>query len=178
MLAAVTIPKEWVDFLVQHFMLLWWLVVAGMVTMFAVRFFWHRSRGRFFADPDPATVIYQESFASGRSLKSFRTRLGGAGNCLKVMLTRKALWVRPIFPFLIIGPELDLVHEIPLASIQSVEERPRIFGVSHRILFRLTDGTLRTLVLVSKSPREFATALSVAVERTRTGRTTPPPIPR
>jgi hypothetical protein len=166
-LGKITMPKEWLNFIDQNFGLLWFLCVAWAIGAFTFKFFWHRSKGRFFTDPRPSTVIYSESFASGRSFKSFRTRFGGAANCLKIMLTREALWIRPFFPFLILGPDFDLVHVIPVPTIEKVEKRPGMILPTFRISFRLHDGSFREIDIASKKAREFETALSVAIETAR-----------
>lgn len=68
--------------------------------------------------PDPMfrkeEIVYQEFFASGASRKNILTKLGGARNCLRLLVTRDFLWVTSWFPFSIIAPVYDLEHIVPL----------------------------------------------------------------
>ncbi len=59
-------------------------------------------------------IVYQEFFASGASRKNILTKLGGARNCLRLLVTRDFLWVTSWFPFSIIAPVYDLEHIVPL----------------------------------------------------------------
>jgi len=60
-------------------------------------------------------VLFKERWASGFTQKNLLTKLGGAGNCLSITLSRNALIIRPMFPFnLMFLPEVyDLEHVIP-----------------------------------------------------------------
>src|SRR6185369_12562643 len=75
-----------------------------------------RKRPRF----EPSDVVFQERFASGCSQKNVLTKLGGARNCLRLVVTRRFLWVTSWFPFSLIAPFYDLEHVIPLDSILSL----------------------------------------------------------
>src|SRR5215470_19075798 len=66
-------------------------------------------------------AVYQEWFASGYSRKNILTRVGGARNVLRLVVTRDVLWVTSWFPFSLITPLYDLEHVIPLDQITSVE---------------------------------------------------------
>jgi hypothetical protein len=155
---------DWREFLAENLDLLWLLMLGWLILSFAFKYFWHRSKGRFFDDPPDSAVIYSEGFASGRSLKSWWTRLGGASNCLKVMLTAERFFVRPIFPFLILGPDLDLIHNVPLKHIESAFHRDGLLQRGIRIRFRLTDGSVREIDIISKKPDQFETALSTLLK--------------
>ena len=143
----------------SHFVLFWWACVAWAASMFAAKYYWHKSRGRFLKDPPDSEIIYKESWASGRSMKSFRTRLGGASNCLKLMLTSDNLLITPVFPFSILGPELDLIHAIPIESIVSLDHDAAFFRKPLRIRFRNEDGTEGEVEVISRKPQEFEAAI-------------------
>ena len=68
-------------------------------------------------------VLFKERWASGFSQKNLLTKLGGAGNCLSITLSRNALIIRPMFPFnLMFLPEVyDLEHVIPRSAIKNIE---------------------------------------------------------
>jgi hypothetical protein len=64
-----------------------------------------------------ADVVFQEWFASGCSQKNIITKIGGARNCLRLVVTGSFLWVTSWFPFSLIAPLYDMEHVIPLRSI-------------------------------------------------------------
>lgn len=148
----------------QYFLLLQAAIVIWVLVSFGAMHAWNRKRGHYFVDPPQELRLHDEKFASGRSFKSAFSRLGGASNCLKIMLTAERLYVRPIFPFQIVGPRFDLVHDIPLEAIVEVREESRFFGEVFCIRFRLPDGSERELHLQPKQVREFRAALGVARE--------------
>lgn len=55
--------------------------------------------------------------ASGHSKKNILTMIGGARNCLRLVVTDELLWVTTWFPFKIFSTFYDLEHVIPLPSI-------------------------------------------------------------
>ncbi|HWA24105.1 MAG TPA: hypothetical protein VG734_00415 [Lacunisphaera sp.] len=157
-------PQEWTKFVDAHFQQIWLLTLGWVIGSFTFKYFRHRSKGRFFDDPSAGALLYSENFASGRSLKSWRTRFGGASNCLKIMITADRLFVRPIFPFLILGPDIDLVHSIPLGSIESATPQRGAFQSALRIKFRSTDSTTSEIDIMSKKFAEFEATLSSLLE--------------
>jgi hypothetical protein len=104
-------------------------------------------------------IVYQEFFASGASQKNFLTKLGGARNCLRLVVTRDLLWVTSWFPFSLIAPIYDGVHVIPLPRISSVQPS-RFFG-SDSLLLSYTDdsGRTHTLRLIPRHRERFLTAI-------------------
>lgn len=152
--------QQWYKFIDAHFMQLWLLALVWAVSAFTFKYFWHRSKGRFFQDPPTSDVLFSEGFASGRSLKSWYTRLGGASNCLKVVLTHERLFVRPIFPFLILGPDFDLVHSVPLKDIESAVLNDRALIKNLRIKFRLKGGKSREIEIMSRKAGQFESTIS------------------
>ncbi len=161
-------PHDLIGFLQQHFLLVWFLCLGWSLAFFTFRYSRHRSRGRFPSDPPESALVYSESFASGRSLKSWRTRFGGASNCLKIQLTTDRLVIRPIFPFLIIGPDVDLVHDIPLSCIEALTKNAGFLKRSLRLRFRLANGQPREVEIMSKRPSELESALERALHPSAT----------
>ena len=104
-------------------------------------------------------IVYEERFASGASLKNILTKLGGARNCLRLVVTRDLLWVTSWFPFSVIAAVYDLVHVIPLQRISSVQTT-RILGFESLIL-SYTDraGRSHSLRLIPRNPARFLNAL-------------------
>jgi len=100
-------------------------------------------------------ILYEEWFATGSSLKNILTQLGGARNCLRLVVTKDWLWVTSWFPFSLIGPFYDLEHVIPLSRITDIDSKDS-FG---RSVFRLTYadeiGGLHCLRLIPKDGEGF-----------------------
>ncbi|MCW3096564.1 MAG: hypothetical protein JWL77_2182 [Chthonomonadaceae bacterium] len=115
----------------------------------------------------PSRILYQENFASGRSLEDGITRIGGAHNCLKLVVTQDELWVTALFPFsLFLGP-YDLIHRIPKQKILSVRESTR-FLLGRRLLIEFTcpNGKTATLELAPKNVDGFLQALGIKLDIT------------
>lgn len=110
-------------------------------------------------------ILYQEFFASGASQKNILTRLGGANNCLRLLVTRDLLWVTSWFPFSVFAATYDLVHVIPLRSISSIGSSRHFF--SNSLLLSFTDefGQGHSLQLIPKNPDRFLAAIGRAPER-------------
>jgi len=67
------------------------------------------------------TIHYSERSASGRSNKSFLTRVGGATRCLIIEVTDRAIYVRPWGILGYAGEVFDLMHRVALKSIVRCE---------------------------------------------------------
>jgi hypothetical protein len=106
-------------------------------------------------------IVYEERFASGASQKNMLTKLGGARNCLRLVVTREFLWVTSWFPFSVFAAVYDLEHVIPLRRISSVEPA-RVLG-SDSLLLSYTDdsGKSHTLCLIPRNREQFLTAIQV-----------------
>ncbi len=108
-----------------------------------------------------ADIVYQERFASGASQKNVLTKIGGARNCLRLVVTRDLLWITSWFPFSVIAAVYDLAHVIPLPSISSVQPA-RVFG-SDSLLLSYTDasGRSHSLRLIPKNRERFLAAIQI-----------------
>lgn len=106
-------------------------------------------------------IIYQEWFASGASRKNFITSIGGARNCLRLVVTRDTLWITSWFPFILFSPLFDLEHVINRTNIKSVE---RTSFLGQRCLVLAFSDRLeadRSLRLVPKNVEQFIAALGI-----------------
>ena len=120
---------------------------------------WKRKqRGRFTDEPDK--IIYEERTASGRSLKNWRTKLGGAQNCLRLLISESELWVTPIFPFSALAETMDLDHRIPLASIQELSFAKRLLNTRCTLKYKDVTGAEHKIEISPKKPAEFMAALN------------------
>jgi hypothetical protein len=102
-------------------------------------------------------VLFEERFASGYSMKTLFTQLGGANNCLRLVVTKDRLWVTSWFPFSLITTFLDLEHVIPRASISAVEAEANS-GIVH-LTYVDQSGSTHSLKLVPKDSIGFLRAL-------------------
>ncbi len=105
----------------------------------------------------PKNSPFKERAASGWNDGSVLGRLGGANNCLLVVVTDRALIVSPFFPFnLMFLPELlGLELSVPLSNIRRVEVRRRLLRSS--LIVETSDG--RRIGLHLREPEAFQAAL-------------------
>jgi len=107
------------------FALAWVVIGVGWRTLRHMK-----SRLKFPAE-ELAAAKFVEKFASGKSHASFRTRMGGASNCLTVAVTQAELWVHTFFPFSLFARDFDLEHKVPLGMIRSVKQDGRVVIVEY-----------------------------------------------
>ena len=103
-------------------------------------------------DPD---VMFSERFASGSSNKSWMTRLGGASNCLTVIVTKAHLAITTFFPFTAFAGTYDLEHLVPISDITAIVPKGRVTEVE----FQRSDGTYRKVFLRLRNTDGFLRAL-------------------
>lgn len=120
-----------------------------------------QNRPRF----DKKSIVFQEYFASGFSEKNILTRLGGANNCLRLVVTDKILWVTSWPPFSIITSFYDLEHVIPLRSITKIEYSRRFFKKFISVTYTDDLYSSHTLQLWPKHKDEFLRSLGVNPEQ-------------
>jgi hypothetical protein len=101
-------------------------------------------------------IIFEERFASGNSRKNLLTQIGGARNCLRLVVTKDLVWVTTWFPFSMVAPFYDLEHVIPRNKISEIETS------SGKVLLTYIDesGALRSLNLLPRNTNDFLAALN------------------
>ncbi len=111
--------------------LLW---IGGLLIASAL---YRRGNGKPIIPRTPPDAAFHESWCSGRSLRNWLTRIGGARNCLLVYVQKDELVVTPHFPFtLLFLPEIyGLDVRVPLTSVASVDPSETLFGQVVRIAF-------------------------------------------
>jgi hypothetical protein len=107
-------------------------------------------------------ILYQEWFATGSSLKNIFTRIGGARNCLRLVVTKDWLWVTSWFPFSLLGPFYDLEHVIPLKRITNIESRKGFGRKVLRLTYADQIGGLHSLRLIPKDSEGFLRVIDAA----------------
>jgi len=100
-------------------------------------------------------ILYQEWFASGRSMKNILTRLGGAHACLRLVVTKDWLWVTSRFPFSLLAGFYDLEHLIPLNRITNIEPHQRFGWSEVNLTYADTSGAPHSLKLTPKNEKGF-----------------------
>lgn len=108
---------------------------------------------------DTADIVFQEWFASGHSQKNILTWLGGARFCLRLVVTKKFLWVTSWFPFSIITPYYDLEHVIELDSLLSVRRSNTSLFPRVLLTYRDVLGKEHSLSLMSWKPGALLNSL-------------------
>ncbi len=153
-------PPELQRFLNLHAGWIFALAVLWSIASLAYLLWRRRVHGPHFPDRRDVTILFEEKWTSGRSLKSLLTRLGGANNCLHVTVTEDELWVTPHFPFSAFGGKLDLDHRIARDDIESVAKR----RWSIRVDYATPVGEPRSIDLRLRRPQKFLDALQTAAE--------------
>jgi hypothetical protein len=142
----------------------YWFSITATVAMFGW-WAWQyirtvRDRPRFEA----ADVVFQEWFASGCSQKNIITKLGGARNCLRLVVTKSFLWVTSWFPFSLIAPFYDMEHVIPLHAIVSVRSSRFVGRNTFLLTYRGVNCEEHTLRLLPRKPNDFIRSLGLKIE--------------
>jgi len=99
---------------------------------------WYRLQsGKPIIPHVPSDAIFHEKWCSGRSLRNWLTRIGGARNCLIVYVQGNNLVVTPTFPFtLMFLPEIYCLDvRVPLTRVASVKPTRTLFLRTLRIEF-------------------------------------------
>ena len=146
------------------------VIVGVLASLPAVMIARHRRYGMKFPPLDRSRVLYRERWASGRSHRTFWTRLTSVNNCVSVVVVDGEVRVWLTFPFGFLGYEFDLEHRIPIGSIRGLEQRPYFFNrvafldwLIGRIVildYTDTDGQTHRIELALHRSLEFLKALN------------------
>jgi hypothetical protein len=147
--------NEIYNFIFRHFFLIFGLALLWKVAAIGWRLVRRNKSGIVWPKRDDANVGFAERFASGASDKSFLTRIGGASNCLTVIVTDSSLAIRLLFPFSIFAESADLEHLIPLSRIVNIAPKSRVIEV----VFLMADDTRRKVSLRLRDPAGFLQAI-------------------
>lgn len=113
----------------DNFVLLFAFALIWTVVCVAIMLWRRSSRGPDFPSVDSVNVMFRERFASGASHRSIVTRLGGAQNCLTIILTEDELWITTFFPFTAFVGFYDLEHRIPIGCITELQRDGKKFTI-------------------------------------------------
>ena len=117
---------------------------------------------------DDDEVLFCEYYAAAQSLKSAWTQLASTYGCMKVVLSSKALIIKPHWyaKWLIGLLQLDLCHEIPITSIRDVMLKGKWFSYGKvELHFKTAEDKEQKLLLYMKKYHEFFDKLKSAIHR-------------
>ena len=144
----------------DYFPVLFGLSLLWAAAWIGVSIWYRRSRGKPIMFRDVPDAVFVEKTGSGRSNRTWYTKLGGANRCLVVAVAGNRLIIRPRFPFnLMFLPEIyGREHDVPADRVTRAE-----IGVGRpgavRLEFHDPDGTPQDVTLYLQNPAEFVTAL-------------------
>jgi hypothetical protein len=141
-------------FIAEHFLEIILFAILWNVAGFGWFLWKRRKKGLRLPQPGDADVVFLERFASGSSHKSLITRLGGANNCLTVIITRTHLAITTFFPFTAFVGQFDLEHLIPRDKIIKLEKRGAVVDVE----FLNDAGSFSKMSLRLRSADDFIRA--------------------
>lgn len=85
-----------------------------------------------FPNKEDVQIEFEEKTSSGRSHKSFITKIGGASRCLCITVTNNELWITTFKLFRIFSVYYDLEHRIPLSQISHIEVKEKMVLISFK----------------------------------------------
>jgi len=138
-----------------------WIALTWIAGWVAASLIYRKMRGKPLFYPRLTGTKFRQSNASGRSHRSWFTKLGGANGCLVVQVTDTELDIHPLPPFnWMFLPEIcGLEYRIPLTDVRSAVLRKRLFGRSVDVELRTADGDDVTVSLNLAHPHDFLAAL-------------------
>ncbi|MDT4954285.1 MAG: hypothetical protein QOJ02_2423 [Acidobacteriota bacterium] len=153
------------QFLRDNFKLILVVGFVGNAVFIFGSIFYRAWKGKKHLSLPEFDIVFSEKWVSGSSNQGTLTRLGGAANCLAVELTKKALVIRPMFPFnLSFLPKIyDLEHFIPKDKIKSVQQAENDDKSRVIIEFESDDGEQQIELSLKKRP-DFLRAFGAPFE--------------
>ena len=115
-----------------------------------------------FPEIDKSDFEYLENGVSGYSTQSFKTKMGGARNVLRIRVTKNQLWLTTNTFMAWIAKQFDLLHIIPIESIKSVKRDGKKINVEFE-----KNGEAKKIVLISKRRDELVQLLNDKIDTSR-----------
>ena len=115
---------------------------------------------------DSSEVLFFEYYAAAKSFKNVWTQLASTYGCIKVVLSRETLTIKPHWfaKCLIIPLCLDLCHRIPINNIRGATKMGQWFSYGEvELNFATIDGENRKILLYLKKYREFIDTVKNAI---------------
>ena len=141
----------------DNFNLLFILALVWTIIVFSWMF-WRRIKRNLFPK-EAKNILYQERTASGRSHKNWLTKMGGARNCLRLVITDDELWITPLFPFSALAGVFDMDHRISREKIIAVESHQVVLKKSLLISYRDDKNKEHLIEVMPRNIEKFETTL-------------------
>jgi hypothetical protein len=132
------------------------LIFLWVIGSFGLRWYKRAKRGSLFPKRESVNIRFEEKWTSGRSHRSFYTKVGGASMCLRVTVTDDELWIALHPPFNVLEKS-DLEHRIKKEAITNVITK----GNSTIVEFSRDDAEVGRIELYLRRPKEFLGALDL-----------------
>ncbi len=88
-----------IEWIFNNFVLYSLIIVVWILFWLINSFYYRKKKGKPIFDDPQGKVIFKEKNASGNSKKNILTKISGARNCLKVILSDNQMIITPSFPF-------------------------------------------------------------------------------
>lgn len=134
------------------FIILW---VTGAIFILTSSYKRGKKALSIFPDIKSVSVVYRDKSASGRSNKSWETRMGAAVKVLDIVVTEDELWLKSKILFAGFGKRFDLLHKVPLNNIIAAQKQGRTVIVD----FRIEGGEHTQVEIRTKYPEDFLKAI-------------------
>jgi hypothetical protein len=100
-----------------------------------------------FPDMGSVKVVYRDKGATGCSMRSWKTKVGGASRAIDLIVTEDELWLSAMVFFAGITKQHDLLHKVSIRKITSAKlEKTQIMlsfkdekGRHHQVVLRTRD---------------------------------------
>ena len=143
------------NFLNENHSIIFTLSVFWVILGFGFLLWRRKLKGMKIPKTNDEGVMFYERFVSGYSHRSWVTRIGGAANCLTVIVTESDFVVTTFFPFTAIAGIYDLEHSVSISEIIDTERNSKEIEIQ----FKRTDQSVCKLTLRFKDSDGFEDAL-------------------
>ena len=146
----------------QIFLILWFIVMISLFSIFIIR---GRRTLLQFPKMNDSEFEFIENRASGYSCQSFRTKMGGAKNVLRIRVTKNELWITTNTFMAFIAEKFDLIHVIPINELVCANKEGKKINIEFT-----KNGIVKRIVIVSRKQNELVSILTNKIERLRNER--------
>ena len=144
----------------QIFIIVWLVFSISIVSIFLIN---GRKSLNKFPKLEKSQFEYKENSASGYSTQSFKTKIGGASNVLRIRVTKNQLWLTTNTLIAWSAEKSDLLHLIPIESLKLVEGEGKNINVEFE-----KNGRMKKVVIISRRKNELIQLLNDKMNKKRT----------
>ena len=153
--------KNIIDWIFNNYEIYLAIVFVWLAFWVVLSIRYRKKKGKLILGDPKVQILFKEKTASGNSEKNILTKIGGARNCLKVILSETQLIITPFFPFnLMFLPEFyDLEHFINYEDILDIRNG---FMNSLKVTFKI-NNEIRQINLRLKQRESFLSTLKIKI---------------